>query len=498
MEVSTPPPPHIELPPKKPRSKLHEKLAESRFFTMSLVIHMILVFFLGGLILFHSYQEPEDFAAEGDGLMGDGGDSSVADSAPADAVPTESFTPQQPDLTQPDMTDILTSNSAISTFAVNTTVVAPNIEIKTDAKPSSVTGVSGIGAGGLPGAMGGRGRGGRGKAMKDNKGTDAAEAAVMKALKWLQKNQNSDGSWGDATPDGKNHYPSMTGLAMLCFLGHGETTESAQFGVTVKKGLDWMIENGIKNGGRMNMKDSFDKYGPYEHGIATYALAEYYAMTKDPQALPLLKQAVDHITQNQSPAGGWAYRYDKADNDLSITGWQVQALKAASLGDLKMPNIHSSLDKAVDWIEKMKGPNSGYKYTPSQDERYSLTGLGILCRLFWNGKQGEVRKGMDWLLEVAAKSEPVQYGHPKANLYTWYYHTQACLMFGGKAWETWNGWFQNEMVKSQSADGSWPKMNAGSIGGLQEGDSKNSAVYRTTLSTLMLEVFYRYMPSFKS
>lgn len=497
MEVSTPPPPpSVELPPQKPRGKLHQKLAESRFFTMSLAIHMVLIFFLGGLILFKSYQEPEDFAAEGDGLMGDGGDSAVADSAPADSVPTESYV-QEPDLSQPDMADILTSNSSTASFTVAANVVAPNIEVKTDTKATSVTGVSGLG-GGLPGAMGGRGRGGRGKAMKDNKGTDAAEAAVVKALNWLQKNQNSDGSWGDATPEGKNHYPSMTGLAMLCFLGHGETTDSPQYGITVKRALDWMVENGTKNGGRLNMKGEFDKYGPYEHGIATYALGEYYAMTKDQQVLPLLKQAVDHITQNQSPGGGWSYRYDKMDNDLSISGWQIQALKAASLGDLKMNSIHNSLDKATDWLEKMKGPRSGFKYTPTQDERYSLTGLGILCHLFWNGKQGEVRKSMDWLLEVAGTEEPVKYNHPKANLYTWYYHTQACLMFGGKAWETWNGWFQTEMIKSQSPDGSWPKMNAGSIGGLQEGESKTSAVYRTTLSTLMLEVFYRYMPTFKS
>jgi len=492
---STPLPPSQE--PQKPKNKIVEKLAESRFFTMSLGIHLVLIFFLGSMILFHSYQETEDFAAEGDGLMGEGGDSAVADSAPADAVPTESYATQT-ELTPTDMSDIITSTSNTSNFAIQASIAAPNIDVKTDAKISPTGGAAGAGIG-LGGAMGGRGRSGRGKARAASGGSDAAEAAVIKGLNWLQTNQNADGSWGEDVPGAREgRIPAMTGLALLCFLGHGETTDSAQYGVTVKKAVDWIYENGTKNGGNMNMQPKIVRYGAYEHGIATYALAEYYAMTKDEKVLPLLKQAVDAIIKGQSPQGGWNYGFDKMKSDLSISGWQIQALKAASLGDLKMPNIHSTMDKAIDWVEKMKGPNDGYGYTVPQEERYSLTGVGILCRLFWNGKQGEVRKGVDWILEVAEKSEPVKYKNATANLYAWYYHTQACLMFGGKAWETWNKWFQNELVINQSPDGSWPIMVASSHEGLQEGEGKTPAVYRTTLCILMLEVFYRYMPSFKS
>lgn len=491
---STPLPPNL---PQKPKSKLQEKLAESRFFTMSLGIHLVLIFFLGSMILFHSYQEPEDFAAEGDGLMGDGGESAVADTAPADSVPTESYT-QQTELAPTDMSEILTANNSTANFSVSASVAAPSIEVKTDAKITPTGGALGAG-GGFEGAMGGRGRGGRGKARAATGGSDAAEAAVIKGLNWLQANQNADGSWGeDVQGSREGRIPAMTGLALLCFLGHGETTDSAQYGITVKKGFDWMLENGTKFKGNMSMKPEFDKAGVYEHGIATYALGEYYAMTKDERVLPLLKQAVEMIIKGQSPQGGWNYRFDKMKSDLSISGWQIQALKAASLGDLKMPGIKNTLDKAVDWIETMKGPHGGYGYTVPSEERYSLTGVGVLCRLFWNGKQGEVRKGVDWILEIAGSTEPVKYKNATANLYAWYYHTQACLMFGGKAWETWNKWFQSELVANQSADGSWPAMVAGSHEGMQEGVGKTPAVYRTTLCILMLEVFYRYMPSFKS
>ena len=68
-------------------------------------------------------------------------------------------------------------------------------------------------------------------------------------------------------------------------------------------------------------------------------------------------------------------------------------------------------------------------------------------------------------------------------------------MFGGKAWAKWNPWFQDEIVDAQAAEGSWPPMAAGSHGNLQNGAGMSATVYRTTLCILMLEVFYRYMPS---
>src|SRR5207248_2559115 len=126
-------------------------------------------------------------------------------------------------------------------------------------------------------------------------------------------------------------------------------------------------------------------------------------------------------------------------------------------------------------------------------DKYSLTGVGILCTLFWKGDTGEVRKGMDWMLDQTDKKYPVKYKGENADLYAWYYHTQACLMTGGSAWTKWNRWFQDELVGAQNPDGSWPKPGGKPHGPADE-DSKTGAVYRTTLCVLMLEVFYRYMP----
>ena len=67
-------------------------------------------------------------------------------------------------------------------------------------------------------------------------------------------------------------------------------------------------------------------------------------------------------------------------------------------------------------------------------------------------------------------------------------------MFGGSAWTKWNRWFQDEIINAQSEDGSWPIPAAKGFG--PQGDpGKNGQVYRTALCTLMLEIFYRYLPT---
>jgi hypothetical protein len=289
----------------------------------------------------------------------------------------------------------------------------------------------------------------------------------------------------------------MTGLALLCFLGHGETPESAQYGLTVNRAVQWFIDNGTKYQGRLHMAAAFSNHGSYEHGIATYSLGEYYTMTNDERVLELFKQSVDYIVKGQQPGGGWDYGYKQSGReDLSVSGWQIQALKAAHLTQLKLPGVDDALEKCMHLLSRFKGKNGGYGYTGAED-RYSLSGVGILCSLFWKGEKGELRKGMEWLLDETEAKYPVKYKGEHANLYAWYYHTQAALMFGGPAWTKWNKWFQDEIVNAQNPDGSWP------IPGIPDGKphgpagAESNAVYRTTLCVLMLEVFYRYMPTTK-
>jgi hypothetical protein len=470
--------------------KFQQKLADSRIFALSLALHVLLVVFAGGIVLFQYAVEQADFVAEGgDGLLAPTDNLAPPPETPQDAVPTETFDAAKPDINTPTL-DVISTTASNNTFKVNTASVKVQIQTNTSdlAKATGNVAKGLAGAGGLPGTMAGRMGAGRQKAMDRNKMKPKSELAVLRGLEWLRQNQNPDGSWATETKG------AMTGLALLCFLGHGETTESQQYGLTVSKAVQWILDQGTKYQGRLHMDDAFKRNADvYEHGILTYALGEYYTMTKDERVTELLKQAITYVVQGQGPGGGWNYNYDKTRNDLSVGGWQIQALKAAHLTQLGIPGVDGALDRASEYIDRVRGPKGGYGYTGPED-RYSLTGVGVLCRLFWKGDRGDVSKGMDFILDETDGKKPVKYKSEHADLYAWYYHTQAALMFGGNAWQKWNRWFQDEITDSQSPDGSWP-LPGGKAHGPQQADTKTGAVYRTTLCILMLEVFYRYMPS---
>jgi hypothetical protein len=471
--------------------KFQQKLADSRIFALSLALHVMLVVLASGIALYKYTSEDSDFVAEGgDGLLAATDNLPAPPEAPADTVPTENFEAAQPTVNTPSL-DVISTTATNNSFKVNTATVKVQIQTNTNDLAKATGNVArsvGMGGGGLPGTMKGRTGSGRAKAMAANKMKDRSEQAVLRGLEWLRQNQNPDGSWGDSNKG------AMTGLALLCFLGHGETTESPQYGLTVNKCIQWVLDTGTKFQGRLHMDDSFRRNSDvYEHGILAYALGEFYTMTKDERVTELLKQAIGHIVQGQGPGGGWMYNFDKTANDLSVGGWQIQALKAAHLTQLGIPGVEGALDRAAEYVDRVRGPKGGYGYRGPED-RYSLTGVGVLCRLFWKGDRGDVSKGMDFILDETEKNKPVKYKGEHADLYAWYYHTQAALMFGGGAWQKWNRWFQDEIVDAQSPDGSWPAPG-GKAHGPQDANTKTGAVYRTTLCILMLEVFYRYMPS---
>jgi len=484
-------------------ARLAEKLAASRFFTFSALIHTVVIFLVGGVVLFKHYAEPPDFTAPKGGLVADEG----REEAPPEQRPdfTEQiYLPTAPQITAPKLSAITTTN--LSTLPIEVAEAAPIIKAPVvdaiNKAPANVTagrprGVTGP----LPATMSARIGGARGRAMVINGGKWESEAAVLRGLRWLVKVQNRDGSWG-----GRGQSGAMTGFALLSFLGHGETPVSPEFGPAVQKALVWLTQNGTKFEGRLSMKMEFDDSGVYAHAIAAYALGEYYTMTKDERVIDLLKQAVGYIVDGQAPDGSWAYGYVKSrpgyvsPGDTSISGWQIQALKAAYLTGLNIPGVDQALDNAMVDLKRVQCPNGGFGYKGPDDNRFSLTGVGVLCTYLWkHTKDQSVMDGIDFLMAGTEKEYPVLYQGEKADLYAWYYDTQACLMVGGDAWTKWNRMFQTEITNAQAPDGSWPPMRSAppAVGAFQTELGGGGALYRANLCILMLEVYYRYLPTTK-
>jgi hypothetical protein len=359
----------------------------------------------------------------------------------------------------------------------------------------------------LPGAMSGRGTGREGTGSHYGE-KPPAEDAVKRALRWLQSQQHTDGTWGSA-----KYTEAFTGLSLLCFLGHGDTPQnSKEFSVVVTNAINALVTEGSQHQSRFCHGNDFNigSETAYEHAICTYALCEAYTMTKDPRLEPIVRQAVDYIVKGQRDDGGWTYKYDTSPDapkekqyksDTSVSGWQIQALKAAHLTGLDgmEQEVRPVLDNAMKNIDRVFNDKDGtYGYRKSGDSFNSkgvrshyLTGVGVLSKLFWLGRvDKDTRAGIKDI-----ESNDLNYAAPTCNLYAWYYDTQACFQAQGSAWDWWNSRFQDLLVSVQSPDGSWPPAGKGGSGDFQYDPGNDGPLYRTTLCCLMLEVFYRYLPT---
>lgn len=92
-------------------------------------------------------------------------------------------------------------------------------------------------------------------------------------------------------------------------------------------------------------------------------------------------------------------------------------------------------------------------------------------------------------IKYVSQNSDFKWDGPDARLYYHYYNAQAMINHGGKEWEEYNARFRDELIKGQNPDGSWG-MGAG---GRHDGGVQNIHM-GTCLATLMLEVYYRFLP----
>lgn len=344
--------------------------------------------------------------------------------------------------------------------------------------------------------------------LTQNGGTQACEDAVMKSLRWLKNNQKPDGSWGD------RNKPAMTGLALLAYFGHCETPVSEEFGDSCMKGIVYLVNVGMKNDGKMASNFTENSW-PYEHAIATYALGEAATFCKElkvevPSLMEVTEKAGQYIIDNQHENGGWSYLYTtkppKDHADLSVAGWQIQALKACSHTGIKYNRMATCISKGLDYVNKCQHDSGGFGYQFRLDDKkgtisvndpekkyFTLTGVGMLCNQMWGkGNRAEVSKGSKYILEHTK----FDYNTEFCDLYGHYYESQAMMQVGGKAWTEYNDLVRDQLLNNQEEDGSWKAPG----GGKKQGDLRAVAasfqgdrLYRTCLATLMLEVYYRFL-----
>jgi prenyltransferase beta subunit len=352
-------------------------------------------------------------------------------------------------------------------------------------------------------------------------GTDASEKAVELSLRWLATHQNPEGFWDadgfDAQcPDGdrctghaglvkidedgvdrlnagKQADVGVTALALLAFLGYGYTHETGPYADQIDHTLSWMVRQQRADGYLGGKATHFEQM--YCHAMATYALAEALGMQSDLSSDSRLREpvarAVNYIVDNQNPDGGWRYVKGQS-SDMSIFGWQLMALKSAEIAGLTVPD--STKARMVQFLkERSQGPNkglAGYRSVGGQllPPTESMTAEALFCKqmLRLSRTDPASTEGMNYIMQRLPRGST-------HNLYFWYYGTLAMYQYGGPQWREWNEALRETLIAEQRTRGhiagSWdPKAPWGAYGG---------RIFSTAVSTLCLEVYYRFLPLYQ-
>ena len=331
--------------------------------------------------------------------------------------------------------------------------------------------------------------------------TPQSEAAVATALEWLAANQSADGRWDadlhgagrethtlghDRRGAGAQADTGVTGLALLAFLGSGQTHLEGRHRVCVQHGLEFLLASQAANGSLAGNAELFASM--YCHGIATLALSEAYALTGDERLLPGLQRALGYTIAAQHAGGGWRYQPGDA-GDISQFGWQLMALHSAELAGIAIPA--ETRERMTRFLASASSGRAGglASYRPGDQISRSMTAEALACRYFLGiaGNPATCDEGSAFVIEEKPGEGPT-------NLYYWYYGTLALFQRQGRDWEAWNAALQRQLLHSQQYNGprrgSWdPDPLWGGYGG---------RVYSTALAALSLEVYYRYLPLHES
>ena len=330
--------------------------------------------------------------------------------------------------------------------------------------------------------------------VQNEGGTLMTEAAVARGLRWLSQHQNNDGSWSlrdwnRSKRNGNKGDSAATALALLPFLGAGQTHEYGTYKDTVARGLKWLMEVQGDDG---DLRDSLkgNQMGMYAHGQGAIVLVEALAMTGDERFRDPAQRAIDFICDAQHKEGGW--RYNPGDRgDTSVFGWQMMALQSATAPDLGL-SVPAETLKLADYYLDHAQTNNGarYSYLPkSNSPTETMTAEALLCRMYlgWKRDDPRLRDGVQWL--VHDRLPDVR----KKNIYYWYYGTQTMHHFGGPEWEKWNDKMRQILVDLQEEQGAEAGSWNPSGFQYQQGDR----IYVTALAVCTLEVYYRHLPLFK-
>jgi hypothetical protein len=301
---------------------------------------------------------------------------------------------------------------------------------------------------------------------------------LFRTLRWFKKEQNKDGSWSSP----KDPPGVATALALLCFLSHGDTPASEEFGKTVEKALRFLIaiqdENGRFAGTTANPA--------IEHGILALALCETYGVTRNPIIKGAAIKALSVIIKSQLPSGLWSSTYDKDGvSDIEASIWQIRAIKEAKNTGLwrDVKRLEMAYANAVNPI------NAHFA-----DGTYTKSLAPVIAILQRNGNDTAYRTATETLNVQDMNWTKPPYSNP---IYQWYFITMATFWHGGTLRDSWKNIVHATLSRKQIVveNGIEDEKGRAVDIGYWVSPSKEERygkIYATSLSFLMLMINIRY------
>jgi prenyltransferase/squalene oxidase-like repeat protein len=316
----------------------------------------------------------------------------------------------------------------------------------------------------------------------------ASDGAIHRALEFLKKAQQPDGAW---VSGGFGPATSVTSLAVMAFLASGHVPdEPGPYRESIEKGIQYVLAHQHKNG----LLVSQSSHGPmYCHGISTLMLAEVAGMTTDTElgnrtqaalarAVKLIL-AAQAVAKNGDNAGGWRYQPTSNDSDISVTGWQLMALRAAKAAGCEVPA--ANIDRAVDYLKRCAvKQRGGFGYQPNGSPNNARTGTGVLAlEICGEHLTPEAVAGAEYLLK-----HPPKWSTPYF-FYEVYYCPIAMFQMGDKYFLPYNAKLVAILLDHQQKDGSWLSDDGN--------DRTGGRNYCTAMAVLALTVEYCYLPIYQ-
>jgi len=297
----------------------------------------------------------------------------------------------------------------------------------------------------------------------------------------------------------------------MAFLGSKCTGKD--YSANIKKALEFLKSKFTPRSKYAEGSRDADYYGGtfgtqemYQHPIAAMALIEALVDLNDESLEPIAREAIGLILRSQNtehkPATlrgpikpdspyyvGWRYKPDSTDADISLTGWQILALKAAENAGFVIPDY--AFPAAAKFVRSLYGKEDGSFRYDSPGERgdsCARAGMGALSlQLSGYPQDPLVPSAIRFMQNHPPRwniEEPGD-GYP---FYYWYYGTRVMYLAGGDDWRLWKDWMCRLLVDHQNPSGSWEGAES----------EVNYEIYRVALSVLMLEFCCGHVPIYMS